>query len=340
MPKHNRRSQVRLTILALIISGLLQTGPSAVAFAGTRDKAGNSADVVAISIDPALATIGTYPDITAEVLNSSTVYNGSQGKATFDIVVMITYPDGQNKRLVWDNIDFAANQKKTFAMPRNFDNTKDGSYTVTFTVYNSARSYSHAQLAKTFTLSQPELFDQDRVKLPASSDAQARSLQSSGETSHRARSAKTTLSGDTRRIGIGLHVNALNFSAGPSFVIWPADAVALQLFYGIGTFTSYEARTFYRLQMSRTLSPYFGAGFVHAERKATVLGTDTVIPGDSFTAFGGVESRIARNLYAYADVSASPMKIKKDVTSGTTQATVTVTYAPVTINTGLVWYFY
>ena len=108
----------------------------------------------------------------------------------------------------------------------------------------------------------------------------------------------------------------------------------------MGTFTSYEARIFYRIVMSRQFSPYFGAGYLHAERKASVLGTDATIPGDSITVFGGVEKPVSKKLFVYADVSGSPMKMKKDITVGATEATVTVKYSPITINTGLIWYFF
>jgi hypothetical protein len=140
--------------------------------------------------------------------------------------------------------------------------------------------------------------------------------------------------------GIGAAVNMLNFSIGPSLIIWPLQNLAIQGSYGVGTFTSYEARTFYRFPLSDSIRPYLGVGYLHAERSATVIGLDTKIKGNGFTGFGGVEIPVYGKLYAYIDVSGTALKLSKDVTNGTLTATATVKYSPVTICAGLMFYLF
>ena len=42
--------------------------------------------------------------------------------------------------------------------------------------------------------------------------------------------------------------------------------------YGMGTFTSYEIRDLYKFNYSENLNPYMGAGYLHAEKEADVIG--------------------------------------------------------------------
>lgn len=141
-----------------------------------------------------------------------------------------------------------------------------------------------------------------------------------------------------KTLGFGGYINTINLSAGPTLIVWPSENFALQGSYGAGTYTSYEARGFYRFNPLSRLKPYFGAGYIHADKQATVIGVDTTISGDSFSVFGGIETVLYKNLYLYADVSATPIKLEKDVRSSTQRATVTVDYTPVTVGAGVVFY--
>ena len=143
-----------------------------------------------------------------------------------------------------------------------------------------------------------------------------------------------------KSVGIGLYVNTLNLSAGPTVILWPSNKFAIQGSYGVGTFTSYEIRGLYKFNLSSDFKPYLGAGYIHAEKQATVIGVDTMISGDSFSIFAGVELPIYKRLFAYVDVSGTPMKVEKDVTSTTSSAKATVDYIPVTIGTGVVLYLW
>lgn len=141
-----------------------------------------------------------------------------------------------------------------------------------------------------------------------------------------------------KTVGIGGYINTLNFSAGPSVTLWPSDYMAIQGSYGVGTFTSYEIRGLYRFNVYPDINPYFGAGYLHAEMEASVIGVNTTISGDSVSIFAGVELPIYKSLFLYIDAGATPLKLEKDVISSTAIAKATVDYIPVTIGTGVVLY--
>ena len=140
--------------------------------------------------------------------------------------------------------------------------------------------------------------------------------------------------------GAGVFSNAVNFSAGPTLILWPLENLAIQAYYGVGTFTSYEIRGLYRFHISSVFNPYLGAGYVHAEKEANVIGVDTDIQGDSFSIFGGVELPVYKNLFAYVEVNGTPMKLEKDVVNGTRKAKAKVDYSSTTIGAGLILYFW
>lgn len=141
-------------------------------------------------------------------------------------------------------------------------------------------------------------------------------------------------------MGTGGYLNTMNFSAGPTLIIWPFENIAFQASYGVGTFTSMEARGFYRFDIWKRMNPYLGAGYLHVEKDVSAIGVNTTIKENSFTVFGGIELPIYKSLVAYIDVAGTPMKIETDVTSGSRKAKVTVSYSPVTIGMGLVFYIF
>jgi len=140
--------------------------------------------------------------------------------------------------------------------------------------------------------------------------------------------------------GAGVFSNVVNFSAGPTLILWPLENLAIQAYYGVGTFTVYEIRGFYRFHISSSLNPYLGAGYVHAEKVANVIGVDTNIQGDSFSIFGGIELPVYKNLFAYVEIDGTPMKLEKDIVNGTRKAKAKVDYSSTTIGAGLIFYFW
>jgi outer membrane protein with beta-barrel domain len=314
---------LRCLVLAAFLGGL------EVAYAGEPDRLGNNADIYSIKITPETVPAGTYPAITGFVHNTSSLNNRTGGNAVFDVTATITLPNGSQKSLLWQNVGFSANQRKSYAYVNNFDSSQAGTYKVVYFVYNSGRKHLYSSLSNSFT-----------VYSPAVTPKPVQPSEKTQEPPTYERKAKAEISGGRKYVGIGGQVNTLNFSAGPSLILWPLQNFAIQGTYGFGTFGSYEARAFYRFALSHGLNPYFGAGYLHAERSASVLGTDTKIKGDGFTLFGGVELPLYKNLYGYVDVSGTSLKLKRDVVIGTTEATVTVKYTPVTICTGLVFYLF
>ena len=141
-------------------------------------------------------------------------------------------------------------------------------------------------------------------------------------------------------VGFGAYVNTVNFSAGPTLIVWPTENLAVQGTYGAGTFTSYEARVLYRLNVTSKIKPYLGAGYIHAEKDETVLGVDITIEGGSYSAFAGAEVKLTNSLYAYLEVSGTPLEVETEFISGSTLVKVSVEYSAVTINAALVFYLW
>lgn len=347
---------VRNVITAIVLQTLILAGScwsSGNAYAGTQDKAGNNAEIFTISITPNSVLAGTYPEISGFVRNTSSSKNGINGKAVFDVMAVITAPDGSQKSLLWHNVSFSAGQKKFYTYANNYDNNQVGTYQVVYSVYNSGRTHHYASLSKSFTVTNLMITSKQvpssektskapketKTDQPRTSTQQGITIERKKPTSYK-RPAEVDLHDERNVFGIGASVNTLNFSGGPSLILWPTKNIAIQGSYGVGTFTSYEVRTFYRFSLSQSLKPYIGAGYLHAERKTNVLGVDTSITGDSGTGFIGLELPVSKSLYAYIDVSGTPMKLRKDVTNGGTQATATVTYSPVTVNIGIMLYLF
>lgn len=330
------------------------------AYAGTRDRFGSNAEVYSVTITPRSVTAGTYPEIIGFVQNASTLKNKKKGSAVFDVTALITYPDGTQKSYLWRNVNFTASQKKSYLCPNSYDIRQIGVYKITYSVYNGVRTHLYASNSGSFTVSSPSVIARPAPspetkskapetaktiqpsKAPVPAELRSEHVQKTlaPDTGKPALAEAKAVSGERQVMGIGAYVNTLNFSGGPNLVIWPLRNLALQGTYGVGSFTSYEARMFYRFVLSERVHPYLGAGYLHAERSAHVLGVAVRIADDGYTAFGGVELPLTKTLSGYIDVSGTSLKLKKEVDNGTSQATATVNYSPVTVSTGLVFYLF
>ena len=140
--------------------------------------------------------------------------------------------------------------------------------------------------------------------------------------------------------GIGGFANTFNTSGGPSLQFWPLRNIGIQGTYGFGTLTSYEVRGMYRFNIPGRLKPYIGAGYIHTERDATIIGVDTTIEDDGVTLFGGAEVAFHKNIFLYVDVSANDIELETTVTSGGSTVRATVEYSPITIGVGLILYLF
>jgi hypothetical protein len=332
------------TMIALYITLFGSAAAVTAANAGAPDSNGNNAEIYSITLSPDTIAAGTYPEIKGFVRNTSAASNGDGGKAAFSVEAVITSPGGAQKSMIWREVRFTADQRKSYTAANSYDTKQAGTYKVVYSVYTIDRTHLYATLSKTFTVRAPAA-----AKKPEPAKIEKKPLTAKPEAVKPEKLRKSEIveapvrkgaDKDRKYLGVGAYVNALNFSGGGSLVFWPLENLAIQGAYGVGTFTSYEGRVFYRLPLSTDFKPYFGAGFLHAERDATVIGLKTTISGDSYTVFGGVEMRLYKNLFGYVDVSGSPMKLKKDVVNGSQAATVTVEYSPVTICTGLMFYLF
>ncbi len=359
MPLFLIRIILEIVFLCILAIADVQGG-SEYAYAGTPDKFGNNADVYSISVTPGLVPSGTYPAIVGFIHNTSSLKNRNHGKAVLDVTALITYPNGAQKSYLWHDVNFTANQRKSYTCGNNYDIHQIGIYKVTYSVYNSGKKHRYKSLSKYFTVSNPSEAAHTapssettkktpegertrqalRESVPAESAAQEMMTKNTGKLSTHDRQPLKVPGAERQLVGIGGYINALNFSGGPTLILWPLRNLAVQGTYGVGTFTSYEARVFYRFFLSQHLHPYVGAGYLHAERSAHVLGVAVKIADDGFTAFGGVEIPINKRLSGYIDVSGTSMKLKKDVANGGSQATATVKYSPISVSTGLVLYLF
>ncbi len=354
---------MRIIVATISLCTMLLTvfgSVGAKAHAGTADRYGNNAEIYSVTVTPVSVPAGTYPEIKGYVSNTSSAKNGNDGKAVFDVMAVITLPNGSQKSLLWQNVRFGATQKKFYTFVNTYGIGQSGNYKIVYSVYNQGRTHLYASAAKSFTVTSPAVASAPGSTLagtgevsraakagrpkkeaaPPTARPQEEKLPQPAAPTQVKKPSEYEVRGRKQTIGVGAYVNTLNFSAGPSLILWPSNNVAVQGTYGLGTFTSYEARIFYRMPLSQHFNPYFGAGYLHTERKARVVGIETRIKGDSFSAFGGIELPLYKSLYAYADISATPMKLKKDITTGTTLTTVTVEYSPVTVCFGLVLYLF
>lgn len=333
------------------------------AFAGAPTPDGLDADVYSISIIPDTATVGVYSEITGYIQNKSSRQGKNEDKAFFSVRAVVSLPDKSQKVWWWGNVNFLPNQKKAYPLVKSYDISKPGAYKIEYSVYSTTKTHLISFLSKTFIVNEAV------VKAPPVSTAKGTAAPVKAATTSSTIAApkpvvvsktetpklqpRKTVVGQPpttpaarRYIGIGGHANTLNFSGGPTLLLWPLKNLAIQGSYGWGTFTSYEIRGFYRFNVSPILKPYLGAGYLHAEReyKVTSSGNTLIegaIRGNSYTVFGGVEvSLIKDRLALYVDVSGTPLKLEDEVMIGANKVKVSVDYSPVTVGTGLVFYIW
>ncbi len=322
------RRGLHLLLIALMIVAVAGFGVQS-ANAGSADKTGNNAEVYLISTTPDIVPPGMRPEIKGYVHNTSSVKNGNDGKSIFKILAVLTAPDGSKKGLTWNNVNFSNDQRKYYLFTASFDTAGTGTYSITYSVYNVGRTHLYSSATRSFLVKAPSVQTAHQKQPP-----QKKAEQPPAQPSSRKQTEQRVFA------GLGGYLNTVNPGAGGTLIVWPLNNIAVQGTYGGGTFTSYEARIFYRMNFFERLHPYIGAGYIHAERKATVIGVDTTFKASSFTGFAGVEIPLYKNMYAYADVSGTPLKMSQNVQSGGATATATVDYSAVTVNLALVLYLF
>lgn len=315
------------------------------AFASTADIAGINAEISSVTINPASTPVGTYPEIKAVIQNTSKK-SSSDGKASFDIKLLLTLPDKTTKLWTWRNNKFSADQKMQFKAPQDFNIKQSGSYTVEYSVFIAGASKPLTSRTESFSTINPAAAPKpvaSAPKLAATADARKKpkdpdaNLKAPKPSSSAPKHAGT----DRNTIGIGIHFNTVNVSAGPALMFWPMENAGLEITYGLGFTTTYEVRGMYRFQPVMTISPYVGAGYLHAEKKETLLQTDITMKGESFSIFGGIERALYSKLHAYAELSLTPLKLGSvNVNTATNNSSQNINYIPVTVGIGILWYVF
>lgn len=336
---------------ALILFALTFSGPAGwtnSAYADSPDTVGSNAEVYSISITPNQVQAGTYPWVVGFVHNTSVATNGNAGNAAFHITAVITYPNGSKKEQHWHNMSFSADQKAHYTCDNNYDINEAGTYKIDYYVYNNERTHQYASLSKSFIALGPSIPSKTpkpkkRVVHEAPPKKEPEPAQVAALTAALATAQTPTPKppkDERQYLGLGASVNAVNFSAGPTIIFWPLKNLAVQGSYGLGTFTSLEARVFYRWPMYKYFNPYIGVGYLYAEEDATIIGVKTKISGSSFTGFVGGEIPITKRISGYVDISGTGMKLEKTVRNGGLQSTGKASYSPVTLNLGVVFYLF
>lgn len=332
------------------------------AFAGTPTLDGVDADVYSISITPETVAVGTYPEVTAYVQNKTSSTSKTGGQAVFDIKKVLTLPDKTKTAWFWDDVSFSPNQKKAYPLGKDYDISQPGQYLIEFSVYDSSRKNLISSLSKVFTAKEAvvkapppittlkETTETPKATTPAPTAPEKKTVvvpttEVSPSQPQKVEAGQPFDKTARRYIGIGGFANTINFSGGPTVILWPLKNIAIQGAYGWGTFESYEVRGFYRFDLSSRFKPYIGAGYLHTERDFEVTYSATTVEGtmkgNSYTVFGGVEvSLIKDRLALYVDVSGTPLQLEDDVMIGTDTVKVSVDYSPATIGTGLVFYIW
>lgn len=141
-------------------------------------------------------------------------------------------------------------------------------------------------------------------------------------------------------MGIGAAANVVNTSAGASFILWPFSGIGIQGNYGIGKFTSYEAKLLLKINLNYPIKPYFGGGYLHAEKDDTILGEDITIEADSYSVFAGIEYKLNNNFALYLDIAGTPLTMEDEFIIGATKVKAEADYSSVTTNLNMVYYFW
>ncbi len=315
-------------IFQIILFFLLASKACNTAFAGP-------VEVESIQIAPAETKVGTHPEITG-IIKVHTIKPPSK-ILEITVIAVVFRPDHDMKSWTWKNLRMKAGEVRKFTIPKEYVIALAGSYKVDFDVYTKDMLPLH-RLSKNFVAIDLSL---QPMKMASRKNGAHTATLSSGHNALNDQPSTTM----RPYIGIGGFVNTINFSGGPTLIYWPFKNIAVQGSYGVGTFTSYELRGFYRFNTSSKLNLYLGAGYFHAEKNFKVIvsgnNVEGTLMGNSYNVFGGIEVPLAKDhLALYMDVSGTPLIFSKDVTVNSTVEIISMNYSPVTIGIGLVYYLW
>jgi hypothetical protein len=304
--------------MAVVLLLLLMSGAYHTAFAGT-------VEIQSIQIVP-VEVMGELPEITGIVTSED---NAKTPGETREITVLatLTRPDHAVKLWTWKGTRITAGESKVFSIPKEYELQLRGIYKVDFSVYSKDMRPLN-KLSKSFI-----------VVVPAHPLVQ--------KTSQEVVTGGTgTFSGKAsdhyRQVGVGVYANILNPAGGATMLLWPIKYVGFQASYTMGEVTTAEGRLLARLPLSSGINPYLGVGYarVTTERTVDVIGTKTTFKDSGMSSVIGVEVPLKRRVFAYVEISNTPVDLKKEITSGGRIGTATVKYSPFSIGFSIVYYLF
>ncbi len=302
----------------LILAGLLL-----VFAAGTASAASSAAaEVRSITVAPGSPVQGQVPSIT--VLIARTKEPAPVEPAAFNIITVITLPNNMIKSSMRRGERFERGQSREFAVPRFFETKLTGTYKVEFHVYSADMRRRLATAAKTFTVGPgaPAM-----VAPPATQAAVKK------EEPKRPEAGRPVF-------GLGIYGNALNPAGGGTAILWPFEHVGIQGIYTVGMFTTKEARLLVKIGEVAGTHPYFGVGYLNVSKEDTIIGVSTTFKDSGISGVIGTEIPLGRRWFGYVEVSGTSIDLKQTVTSGSQTVNASVSYAPVTIGAGIVYYLF
>ncbi len=303
----------------LVLAGLLLVFSSGMASAASSA----AAEVRSITVAPGSPTKGQVPAITAVIARTKDA--APVEPAVFNIITVITLPNNITKSSMRQGERFERGQSREFAVPtRLFDTKLTGMYKIEFHVYSADMRRRLATLAQTFTVAQGA---------PAAVAPPAKLAAVKKEEPKRPEAGRPVF-------GLGIYGNALNPAGGGTAILWPFEHVGIQGIYTVGMFTTTEARLLVKIGEVAGTHPYFGVGYLNVSKEDTIIGVSTTFKDSGISGVIGTEIPLGRRWFGYIEVSGTSIDLKQTVTSGAQTVNASVSYAPVTISAGIVYYLF
>lgn len=301
---------------------LFMIGASPVAFSAP-------VEVQSIRILPTRVTVGKYPNITATIAAKKIEGRGTTVEVT--VIASVVWPDHVMRSWTWKEIRMSSGEIRSFSIPQVFKIKSAGTYKVDFSVYSKTMDPLH-RLSQTFIAEDPSHPDADKNS----------SKKSGTDRQSPPHQKKTDHPAEDPLVGIGVYVNTLNPSGGVTMLLWPFKYVGLQGIYTDGMFSIAEGRLLARYPLSSGINPYMGVGYVNVatERSVEFINIKTQFRDTGVSAVIGAEIPVSERVFGYVEICGTSIVLKKDVASAGVTGTADVTFAPVSIGIGIVYFLF
>jgi hypothetical protein len=307
----------QFSIHILILAALL------LAVADISHAARPVVEVRSITVVPDVLAPGKEPAVKAVIGRTKT--RMSLEPAAFNIIAVVTLPNNIVKSSIWKNVLFERGQSREIDAPAFFDTRLTGTYTIRFYVYSLDMRRRLATSVRTFIVVKGATAGPTPSTKPAPAEKKEQPMHPVAE----------------RPIfGLGVYGNALNPAGGGTVILWPFEHVGIQGSYTAGQLTTTEARLLVKFGKIAGVYPYLGAGYISVSKDATVIGVPTEFKDSGMSGVVGAEVPFGRNWYGYIEVSGSAIRLQETVTNGVQTVDAKVSYSPVSICAGIVFYLF